>query len=284
MDNGRSATRGATGMQTRAESGSGSQVQSVDRALSILEYLAEHGSGGVTEIAKSLEVHKSTAFRLVMALENRHLVEQVEERGKYRLGFGLIRLARASSAQLDLSKVGQPVCARLAGELGETVNIAVLDSGAVVNVAQEHAGAVVATRNWVGKRTPLHATSSGKVLLAHDPGMVDTVLATELERFTPHTLTDPDTLRDELAQVRLQDWASCTEELEIGLNAVAAPVYRADGQVVASMSLSGPTYRLTAADLPTVAERVLGGADEISARLGFHPRRGASADRAPGDD
>src|SRR5579884_610049 len=93
-------------MNNRAE-GAASQVQSVDRALSILEYLAEHGSCGVTEIAKSLDVHKSTAFRLVGALENRQLVEQVEERGKYRLGFGLIRLAGATSGQLELTQVGR---------------------------------------------------------------------------------------------------------------------------------------------------------------------------------
>jgi DNA-binding IclR family transcriptional regulator len=280
MNNGWSANRADTGAAA-SPTGSTAQVQSVDRALSILEYLAEHGTGGVTEIAKSLEVHKSTAFRLVGALENRHLVEQVEERGKYRLGFGLIRLAAASSAQLDLTKMGRPVCARLAGELGETVNIAVLDSGAAVNVAQEHAGAVVATRNWVGRRTPLHATSSGKVLLAHDDDTADTLLAADLERFTPHTLTDPHTLREELAEVRFRDWASCTEELEIGLNAVAAPIYGADGLVLASMSLSGPSYRLTRGDLPSVAERVLGGADEISARLGFHRRRGSDPERAP---
>ncbi|MBO0874692.1 MAG: helix-turn-helix domain-containing protein, partial [Pseudonocardia sp.] len=95
--------------RSREPDGSTTQVQSVDRALSILEYLAQNGSSGVTEIAKNLNVHKSTAFRLVVALENRQLVEQEEERGKYRLGFGLIRLAGATSAQLDLTKEGRPV-------------------------------------------------------------------------------------------------------------------------------------------------------------------------------
>jgi DNA-binding IclR family transcriptional regulator len=190
MDNRRSGKRGDS-------EGSTTQVQSVDRALTILEYLAEHGSSGVTEIAKSLDVHKSTAFRLVVALENRQLVEQVEERGKYRLGFGLIRLAGATSAQLDLTKVGRPVCVRLAGEFGETVNIAVLDSGSAVNVTQEHGSTVVATRNWVGKRTPLHATSSGKVLLAYaDAETVAEVLDGGLERYTEHTVTDPRALRE----------------------------------------------------------------------------------------
>jgi DNA-binding IclR family transcriptional regulator len=254
--------------------GSPTQVQSVDRALTILEYLAEHGSSGVTEIAKSLDVHKSTAFRLVVALESRQLVEQVEERGKYRLGFGLIRLAGATSAQLDLTKLGRPICARLAAELGETVNIAVLDSGAAINITQEHGNTMVATRNWVGKRTPLHATSSGKVLLAHAADAVlDEVFAAGLPRFTDQTVVDEAVLRDELAVVRERDWACCSEELEVGLNSVAAPIFGADGQVVASVSVSGPSYRLTTQDFSSVATRLLEGADEISLRLGHFPKR-----------
>jgi DNA-binding IclR family transcriptional regulator len=254
--------------------GSTTQVQSVDRALTILEYLAEHGSSGVTEIAKSLAVHKSTAFRLVVALENRQLVEQVEERGKYRLGFGLIRLAGATSAQLDLTKVGRPVCVRLAAEFGETVNIAVFDSGSAINITQEHGSTVVATRNWVGKRTPLHATSSGKVLLAYADGeALAEVFDAGLDKFTDHTMTDRRALREELGRVRGRDWACCSEELEIGLNSVAAPIFGGDGEMIAAVSVSGPSYRLTTEDFPSVAERLLAGADEISVRLGFFPRR-----------
>jgi DNA-binding IclR family transcriptional regulator len=267
MNNGQPGKRGDS-------EGPPTQVQSVDRALTILEYLAEHGSGGVTEIAKSLDVHKSTAFRLVVALENRQLVEQIEERGKYRLGFGLIRLAGATSAQLDLTKVGRPVCARLAREFGETVNIAVLDSNSAINITQEHGSTVVATRNWVGKRTPLHATSSGKVLLAYDTGGTLTeLLAAGLDRFTKQTVTDGAALREQLTAVRARDWAWCSEELEVGLNAVAAPIFSGDGEMIASVSVSGPSYRLIATEFPSVAERLVAGADEISVRLGFFPRR-----------
>jgi DNA-binding IclR family transcriptional regulator len=252
---------------------SGTQVQSVDRALTILEFLAVHGSAGVTEIARSLDVHKSTAFRLVTALESHRLVEQVEERGKYRLGFGLIRLAGATSAQLDLTREGRPVCVRLAGQFGETVNIAILDSGGATNITQEHGRTVVTTRNWVGKRTPLHATSSGKVLLAWAEGEVlDALLADGPERFTAQTVVAPDRLRAELRDVRVRGWASCTEELEIGLNSVAAPVLGVDGEVVAAVSVSGPSYRMEPDQYPEIAARLRDGAAEISSRMGyFHP-------------
>ena len=245
------------------------QVQSVDRALAILDLLARRGEAGVTEIAAELAVHKSTAFRLVGALENRQLVEQVSDRGKYRLGFGIVRLAGATTATLDLPREGHAVCERLAGELDETVNLAILDNGAATNVAQVYGTAAVTTRNWIGQRTPLHATSSGKILLAWaDAQTLEDALDT-LERFTPKTITSRSKLLAELALTRDRGWASTTEELEIGLNAVAAPIRGASGEVVAAVSVSGPAYRLTVASFPSVTEKLRSGAEEISSRIGY---------------
>src|SRR3954454_14441352 len=152
--------------------GTAPPVQSVDRALSVLEILGARGEAGVTEIAGELGVHKSTAFRLVAVLESRGFVEQLADRGKYRLGFGVVRLAGAAAAQLDLAQQGRPVCEALAADLEETVNIAILDSDRAVNISQVRGPAALSTHNWVGQGTPLHATSSGKVLLAYAPDPV----------------------------------------------------------------------------------------------------------------
>lgn len=245
------------------------QVQSVDRALAILDLLARRGEAGVTEIAAELDVHKSTAFRLVGALENRQLVEQVSDRGKYRLGFGIIRLAGATTATLDLPREGQAVCERLALELDETVNLAILDTGAATNITQSYGSAAVTTRNWIGQRTPLHATSSGKILLAWaDEEVLETALDT-LERYTPKTITSRAKLRAELKLTRDRGWASTNEELEIGLNAVAAPIRDAGGTVVAAVSVSGPAYRLTVDSFPSITEKLRAGAAEISNRIGY---------------
>ena len=246
------------------------QVQSVDRALAILDLLARRGEAGVTEIAAELDVHKSTAFRLVGALENRQLVEQVSGRGKYRLGFGIIRLAGATTATLDLPREGQAVCERLATEFDETVNLAVLDTGAATNITQSYGSAAVTTRNWIGQRTPLHATSSGKVLLAWaDEKVLEEALDT-LERFTPKTITSRSKLRAELEQTRKQGWASTNEELEIGLNAIAAPIHDTAGTVIAAVSVSGPAYRLTMDSFPSITEKLKAGAKEISNRIGYY--------------
>jgi IclR family transcriptional regulator, acetate operon repressor len=253
-----------------AAAGSPAVIQSVDRAVDVLEYLARHGDASVTDLATKLDVHRSTAFRLLAALEARGLVEQVSERGRYRLGFGIVRLAGASAARLDLVEQSRPVTQRLALEVADTVNVARLEAGAAVNVDQVRGPASVTSHNWVGQRTPLHATSSGKVLLAHlDRQEQDRLLAGPLERFTPATITDPAALRRELDVVAEAGWASTIEELELGLNAVAAPIRQQDGVVIAALSVSGPSYRLVPARIPGIALAVVSAADEISGRLGL---------------
>ncbi|MFC5825460.1 IclR family transcriptional regulator [Nonomuraea insulae] len=239
-------------------------VQSVDRAIAILEILARDGATRVTDLAVQLDVHKSTASRLLAALEHGGLVEQSGDRGRYRLGFGVVRLAGAATAQLDLSRESRPVCLRLAEAVGETVNIAVARGGDTVNISQARGPAAISGHNWVGQRTPSHATSSGKVLLAF--GALR--LPDDLERYTPRTVTSPAGLG--LEEIRERGWAATEEELEVGLNAVAAPVRSADGSVVAAVSVSGPSYRLTPGRLPEVGALLVEGAREISQRIGYY--------------
>jgi DNA-binding IclR family transcriptional regulator len=250
--------------------GRASLVQSVDRAVTILEVLARRGEVGVSELATELGVHKSTAFRLVNALADRGLVEQPGERGKYRLGMGIIRLAGATTARLDLTQQSRPVSEKLAAEVGETVNIAVGDGDVAINIDQVLGSAAVSSYNWVGQRTPLHATSSGKVLLAYYPvSKCEAILAGPLEQFTPNTVTDPDYLRDELMMTMRDGYGYTIEELEIGLNAVAAPIHSYDRRVIAALSVSGPSFRLTSKRIHELAPRVIACADDISGRLGY---------------
>lgn len=255
------------------DSGSGG-VQSVDRAISVLEILSQRGEAGVSEVAAEIDVHKSTAFRLLGALEARGLVEQAEDRGKYRLGFGIIRLAGGVSTQMDITGRARPICQELAGEIGETVNIAVLRSAHAVNLDQVRGPSTITTYNWVGQITPLHATSSGKVLLAFlDDGERARLLSDgELESFTPKTMVDADALELQLAQTRQTGYAYCLEELEEGLNAMAAPIRSYHGEVVAAISVSGPAYRFTVERIHELAPVLIGGADEISRRLGYAER------------
>jgi len=248
-------------------------VQSVDRALLVLEILAKLGQAGVTEIAAELGVHKSTVSRLIAVLESRGYVEQVSDRGKYRLGFSIARLARASSGHLDLVKLSQDVCDSLAAEVGETTNLAVLDADRIINIAEAIGPAEITLRTWVGQSCPAHATSSGKVLLAGlDAADVRTRLASVLESFTANTVVKIADLQRELATARERGWASVAEELEVGLNAVAAPVHDANAQVIAALSVSGPSYRMGPAQFEEAAKQTIAAADAISRRLGWVER------------
>lgn len=247
-----------------------SQVQSVDRAISVLELLAKNGETGITEIAGELGVHKSTASRLLSVLEARGLVEQLGERGKYAIGFGVVRLAGAATGRMDLAKLGRTSCLTLADELGETVNIAIADDGVAINISQARGAAAITTQNWTGQRTPLHATSSGKVLLAH---MADTerkrLLRRKLEQFTPRTTVDPEDLQIELERIVEDGYASCFEELELGMHAVAVPIHGPGGEVVAAMSASGPSYRLSKQRVRQIVRPMTQAAEELSAQLGY---------------
>jgi DNA-binding IclR family transcriptional regulator len=140
-----------------------------------------------------------------------------------------------------------------------------------VNVLQEFGNSAVGSRNWIGRRTPLHATSSGKVLLAFaDEALRETILGQALPLHTESTVTDSAELARQLDQAVERGWAATNEELEVGLTAVAAPIRDGSGRVVAAVSVSGPSYRLTAASFDSVAARVIEAAAEISIRLGYY--------------
>jgi DNA-binding IclR family transcriptional regulator len=266
-------------------SGDSGPVQSVDRAVAILEILARDGEAGVSEVARELGVHKSTASRLFAALDRRELVTQDSSRGKFRLGVGLVRLAGAAGRRLDVVQESRPVCRALAQEVGETVNLAILAGRDALYLDQVAGPAALSPHNWAGQRIPLHATSDGKVLLAYlagadlagaDVAGADLAgadlaehLTLPLPRFTEHTITAPAELRRVLAKVRRRGFATAVEELEAGLTAVAAPVRNTEGTVIASVSASGPSFRIPADRIGEIADSVCRAAAEISRRLGW---------------
>lgn len=259
-------------MSNRSAENMASGVQSVDRALSILEHLARVGEVGVTDLAAELGVHKSTAFRLVITLEQHGLVEQAEDRGKYRLGVGVLRLAGATTARLDVVQEARPVCRRLATDTGETVNVAVLSGGSAFYLDQVVGTAALQTHNWAGQHIPLHATSNGKVLLSGlEPGERAAVLH-DLPAFTDRTVTDREVLLAEVEQVAEQGYAIAVDELEEGLTALAAPVRNAHGDVIATLSVSGPTFRLRDERVDVALAALRAAAEEVSHRLGWGER------------
>ncbi len=245
-------------------------MQSVDRAITVLELLSRRGWSGVTEVARELEINKSTAYRLLTTLRDRGLVEQDAATEKYRLGFGLVMLASSVTADLDVARCSRPVCDRLAEQTRETATVAVLEGEDAIIIHQSTSGFSALGVDWSGRHTPLHATAAGKIFLHHMPeDQRRHILDSPLESYTENTITDPADLLSELRASRDRGYWYTAEELEVGLSAVAAPVRCADGTVVAAVSASGPAFRLPPESLPEIGEQCRRAADEISRCLGF---------------
>jgi DNA-binding IclR family transcriptional regulator len=200
------------------------------------------------------------------------MVEQVNDRGQYRLGVGNLRLAGATTARLDVVTEAREVCRRLAIETRETVNITVRSDTSALYLDQVAGSSALQSHNWVGQRIPLHATSNGKVLLSELSEDELKAAVVGLPRLTEHTITKRRALKEELEQVRRQGYALAVDELEEGLTAAAAPIRGAHGDIIASMSISGPTFRLTEERLATVVPMLVAAATEVSHRLGWGQR------------
>jgi DNA-binding IclR family transcriptional regulator len=248
-------------------------VQSVDRAVEVLEILSREGWSGVTEVANGLGVHKSTAYRLLATLKDRGLVEQDAGTERYRLGLGLVALASSVAADFDIARSAWPICQRLSEQTQETVTITVLVGEEAVVIYQATSPSSVISVDWTGRHVPLHCTSDGKTLLAHRPeNWQRRVLERPLQRFTENTIVDPARLEAQLRAIQDEGSAYTIEEFEVGLSAVAAPIRSVGGTVIAALSVSGPSFRLPPAAIPELRELTAAAAADISRRLGFHSK------------
>lgn len=250
-------------------------VHSVQKAISILKaFTISEPELGVNELSRRVGLHKSTVSRLLWTLERESMVERNPETDKFRLGVELIALAGLVIKHADVRQAARPHLRWLAESTEETVNLAVLNGEEAMNVEQVASPRMVKNMGWVGRHTPLHCTSTGKVLLAYMPEeQVERLLARPLPYFTRSTITEPDRLRLELSKVREQGFAVGNEELEEGLNAVAAPIRDHEGAVVAAISVSGPSYRVSPNRFPELSGLVKEAANRIAGQLGYGGNR-----------
>ena len=245
-----------------------SSIQSVKRAFDVLGSLGD-GPLGVTEVADRAGLPKSTAARVLATLVSEGAVEQVPGDTSYRLGPRLITLAAGFSLTRSLAAIARPMLIDLAESSGEAAGLAMPDGDLVHYIDQVDTVQPVLVRDWTGARIPLHAVSSGQVLLAfRTPAAIERYLERPMERFTDRTLTDADAVRERLREVRRQGCIWAMDEFEDGISSIAAPIADASGEVIAAVHVHGPSYRFPAegskADL---AQLVLAGAARIAAGL-----------------
>ncbi|WP_412026792.1 IclR family transcriptional regulator [Deinococcus yunweiensis] len=248
----------------------GASVRTLERGLAVLAALAARRTATLTVLARDVNLSASTVSRLLDTLVHQGFAEGGEG-GTYRVGPRAAQVGSAYDAHDALLAAAGPVMRLLVDDLNESANLAALRGGGAVYVAQVEGRQLVRMFTQLGAAAPLHASGVGKALLAwRDDPAVTALLGTDpFPAFTPHSLTTLDTYRAELAHVRAQGYALDDQERELGVRCVAAPIRDAAGAVVAALSVSAPTSRLTGDEVPRFVVRVTQAAQDISRALGW---------------
>jgi DNA-binding IclR family transcriptional regulator len=250
------------------------RVQVLDRALAALDVLASRSTEcSLVEICTTLKLHKSTAHRLMMVLEQHRLVDKNPDTGRYRLGLKLFEFGSKAIGAIDLRRHAKPYLDRLLRELGETVFFCLLDDGQVFYMEKMESQQSVRTACTVGSRAPAYCTAVGKAMLAEltEAEVVGIVRRWGLKAITPNTITTASGLKSELRAIRSRGYAIDNEEKEPGLRCVSAAVRGDSGKLLAALSVSGPAFRVTKERVPEIGRAVMQAAGELSDELGYRP-------------
>jgi len=244
-------------------------TQAVVRCLRLLKLFHAAPELSLAQLRERSGLNRSTAFRILTALESEGMIERDVRREVYRLGPQIAALGRRAAGEGDLRELARREMESLALRLHETVTIETLAASDVVIVGEAMGDRVLGMLPSLGTSWPAHATSTGKVLLAAlAPAERDRLLRGRLRAVTPRTTTTKRALTEELERVRARGWAASVEELEPGFVAVAVPVVDANGRTLAALSLGGPKHRLPDAEHEALARELARSAAAITAELG----------------
>jgi len=245
-------------------------IKSLDRAIDVLQRLGNAGGATLSALAGDLGQSPATVYRVLVTLERRRLVDFDSAAQTWAIGAGAFLIGARYLRRTALVDRARPVLRDLMETTGETANLGVETDGQILFVSQVETHASIRAFFPPGTLSPMHASGIGKALLAQmDPARVARVLAAHpLAAFTPHTLTDPETLAADLTAVRARGWALDGEERTIGMTCVAAAVFDLHGDPVAGLSVSGPTDRLLVSDPGRLGTAVANAARGLTAALG----------------
>ncbi|MDQ0155405.1 IclR family transcriptional regulator [Robertmurraya andreesenii] len=247
-------------------------VKSVGRALDIIAMVSSKKGGlGVTEIANQIDINKSSVYRILSTLVQYGYVEQDVETGRYKLGYKFLEISSRLLESIDLRTEAKPFLLELERDTNEVIHLVVYDQGEVVYIEKLEGNETLRMHSKVGKRAPMHCTSVGKAILAHLPLniVLDIIDRKGLPMHTDKTITDKDEFLQELVKVKQLGYALDLEENETGITCIAVPIFDHLGKVVASVSISGPTMRMTDERLERLKEKMMTAGRMISARLGY---------------
>ncbi|MFL5481060.1 MAG: IclR family transcriptional regulator [Gemmatimonadaceae bacterium] len=244
-------------------------TRAVVRAVTVLKALGRSSSAyGITELGTATGLSKATVFRLLGALENEGMVARDGVNGAYRLGPEIITLGASALSTTDLREVAHQELLRLTDDSGETSTLEILTGGDVLVVDEVQGKFLFSATPEIGRRWPIHATSTGKILLAFSEPRRP---LPRLTRFSKRTIVTRTELERELARVKQHGYAFAVDELEPGLVAMAAPIRNHLGYVAAAISINGPGSRLTPKRRRELLSGLCEAATRVSRRLGAAP-------------
>jgi DNA-binding IclR family transcriptional regulator len=246
-------------------------VKPVHNAVRILEALGREPDLGVTRISRLLGLPKSSVHDILATLHDNGLVEKDRDRNSYSLGLKLFELGNMARSNLELRRIATPILRALNGEIDETVHLTILDGWEVLYVECFESAKRLRTYSVIGVRAPLHCTAVGKAILAFfsREKLEEMIKAMGLPRFTDSTITSRSALERELDLVRRRGYAVDDGEHEEGVRCIGAPIRNHESEVVASISVSGPSQRMTPDRDEPLGSLLVNKTGEISRRLGY---------------
>lgn len=246
-------------------------IHSVRNAMRILQlFTVDRPEWGITEMAHALGLSKSTVHRAVTALMHEGFLEKNPRTDRYRLGLSVLGLCGVVISHMTVHREAAPVLERLAERAGETAYLGILEGADVVYLHKVECKHPVRVLSHIGKKNPAHCTGTGKAILAFQtPQRIDAVIRNGLPSFGPRTISEPEAFRRHLSEIRRRGYAVCIDELADGVASVGVPVRDYTGEVVAAISIVGPTDRLVP-KLAQVIPEVVQGGREVSRNLGCY--------------
>ena len=245
-------------------------IQSLDRALNVLDALAASGGMTLTDLSENLDQSPATMYRVLFTLEARGIVETDPQTQEWHVGPMAFRLGSAFLRRTSVVERARPVMRRLMEDTGETSNLGIERGGEVMFLSQVETHHSIRAFFPPGTLSPMHASGIGKALLSlyDDDRIARLIRQHPLDRFTSRTLTTAEGLAADLARVRSRGYAIDDEEKTEGMRCVAAPVLNLHGEAVAGLSVSGPSHRLPPEAVTRLGALVRDAAQEVSRGLG----------------
>lgn len=246
-------------------------VKTVQRAIRIIDQLSGDGNLGVTDLCEILGMPKSSTHNILETLVHERVLEKKGDSNKYGLGVRLVELGNRAQLSLDITRIAHPYLVSLNEKTDETVHLTVLDDDEVLYIDCVESKMRIRTYSVIGVRAPLHCTAVGKAILAFLPSSEQDRIIREkgTPRMTQNTVTDADELRAELRRIVQRGYSIDNMEHEDYLRCIGAPIRNWKGEVRASISVSGPSQRLTRKRIAAIASRLTIATDEISRHMGY---------------